>query len=150
MTTAAQAFAIIKAMAIADKPAKVDSLRWQNEEGDPLPDEAVPFIYTEFLTDRGNLAGFGGGRGANLYRNRARIEAYVFVKRGDGLEVALEIAEQYAAIFRSYRDDYISVWDATPLPGGDGSDLKPKGITSRVSNYFYACVRINLSFDLIG
>lgn len=150
MTTAAQAFAIIKAHIIANKPAKVECLRFQNEDGDPLPDEAAPFIYTEFLTDRGSIAAFGGGRMNNRYRNPARIEAYIFVKRGDGNAVALEIAEQFATIFRSYRDADISCFDASVLPGGDGADLKPKGITSRVSNYFYACVEVSLFYDLIG
>lgn len=150
MTTAAEAFAVLKARAIANKPAKVDALRWQNEDGDPLPDDPCNFIYTEFLTDRGSIAAFGGGRSNNRYRNPARLEAYVFVPRGQGNEIALQIAEQYAAIFRSYRDADISCFDASVLPGGDGADLKPKGITSRVSNYFYACVEVSLFYDLIG
>lgn len=125
-------------------------LRWQNENGDPLPDEPAPFVYTEFLNEGADIAGFGGGRGSNLYRNRAMVEAYVFVPKGEGLDAAENIAEQIAVLLRSYRDAHISCFSATVIPGGDGAMLTPPGLTSDVGNYFWAACEVRLHFDQIG
>lgn len=125
-------------------------LRWQNEDGGALPDTPSPFIYTLFHTGRAGIAGYGGGRGNNLYRNPARVEAYVFVPKGVGLDQAEYVAEQVAALFRSYRDEHISCFDATVYPGGDGAELTPPGLTSEVGNYFWAACEVSLHFDQIG
>jgi hypothetical protein len=150
MTTASTAFAVIKSRIEANKPTGISVLRWQNEDGDALPDVPAAFLYTEFLADPAALISFGGGRGNNRYRNPARITAYVFVPRGEGLTSALDLAEQVAALFRSYRDSDISCLDATVYPGGDGANLKPPGLSSEVDNYFWASVEVSLFFDLIG
>jgi hypothetical protein len=126
------------------------ALRWQNETGAPLPDAPAPFVYTEILNDGATLAGFGGGRGSNLYRNRAFVEAYVFVPVGWGLDAAEAIAEQIAVLFRSYRDTEISCFEATVIPGGDGSTLKPPGLASEVGQYFWCGCEIRLHFDQVG
>jgi hypothetical protein len=151
-TTASQARLVmrarIEAAAITLRSVPVP-LRWQNE-ATPLPDTPSPFVYSEFLTGRGRIAGFGGGRGCNLYRNPATFTAYVFVPKDSGLDDAEAIAEQVAALFRSYRDDSISCFDATVHPGGDGAELKPPGLASVVGNYFYAVAEISLHFDQIG
>lgn len=153
MTTAAEARAAVRTRltnaGIAYGGAAVP-LRWPNEAGGPLPDVPAPFIYTEFNSDRAILAGYGGGRGDNLYRNPARIEAYVFVPKGVGLDAAEAIAEQIATLFRSYRDADISCFDATVYPGGDGADLTPAGLSSEVGNYFWASVEVRLHFDQVG
>lgn len=125
-------------------------LRWQNEDGGPLPDTPSPFVFTEFQTERGRLAGFGAGRGDGLYRNPARIESYVFVPKGWGLDAAEAIAEQIATLFRSYRDDHISCFDASVYPGGDGAALTPPGLSSPAGNYFWAACEVSLHFDQIG
>lgn len=154
MTTASQARAAIRtrieAGAIVNAGNSAVPLRWQNEDGDPLPDQPAAFVYTEFLTDPAQLVSFGGGRGANRYRNPARIDSYVFVPRGEGLDQAELIAEQIAALFRSYRDSDIQCFEATVYPGGDGASLKPPGLSSEVENYFWAVAEISLFFDQIG
>ena len=138
MTTATAAFNIIKARLEANIPndslGNAVGLRWQNEDGDRLPDTPAPFIYTEFLADPAQLVSFGGGRTANRYRHPARIDFYIFVPRGWGLAEATTIAETVAALFRSFRDTDISCFEATVYPGGSGSDLKPPGLDSEVDN----------------
>lgn len=154
MTTATGAYNVIRARLEANIPndsgGNPVGLRWQNEDGTPLPDQPAPFIYTEFLTDPGTLASFGSGRGANRYRNTAQIVCFVFVPRGWGLAEATTIAEAVATVFRSFRDGDISCFDATVYPGGSGSDIKPPGLESEVDNYFYAVTEISLFFDLVG
>jgi hypothetical protein len=140
---------------VVDRHSAPVPFRCQNEAADSLgnaalPDTPSPFVYWEFITDRASLVGFGGGRGANLYRNPARLDAYVFVPTDEGLDEAEAIAEQIAALFRSYRDSNISCFDATVFPGGDGSSIKPSGLNSPVGNYFYTVAEISLYFDQIG
>lgn len=147
MTTAAEAFAIVKNRITAGGLSV--TLCWQNEDVQ-LPDTPAKFIYTEFLTDPADLVAFGGGVGRNLYRNPAQINSYVFVPRGSGITPAMQKAEQVAFLFRSYRDPDISCFDASVLPGGDGADFKPPGIDSEVANYFWALARTSLHFDQIG
>lgn len=150
MATASAVFAILKARLEANKPNGLGDLRWQNEDGSALPDTPAAFAYTEFLADRAAIAGFGGGRGNNLYRNPGRLVVYVFVPRGQGLAAATDLAESAAAVFRSYRDSSVSCFEATVYPGGDGAALSPPGIGSEANNYFYAVAEISLFFDLIG
>jgi hypothetical protein len=138
----------IETAAIALRAVPVP-FRWQNEAAQ-LPDTPATFVYCEFLTGRARVAGYGGGRGRNLYRNPATFTAYVFVPKDSGLDDAEAIAEQIAALFRSYRDDSISCFDASVHPGGDGAELKPPGLASVVGNYFYAVAEISLHFDQIG
>ncbi len=130
-------------------------LRWQNEDADSqgsttLPDTPTAFVYSEFITDSGELVSYGGGRGANRYRNRAHLDIYIFVPRGWGMTYATDYAEQAAALFRSYRDDDVSCFGASVYPGGDGAELQPPGMRSEVTNYYYAAACVELWFDLIG
>lgn len=148
MTTVSEARASVRARLVGGGLGV--PLRWPNEDGGPLPDDPAAFVYTEFNTERAALAGFGGGSGANLYRNAARVEAYVFVPKGVGLEQAEQIAEQIAALFRSYRDQHISCFDATVYPGGDGAMLTPPGLNTVVGSYFWSAVEVSLHFDQIG
>ena len=150
MTTATQAFSVIRSRLEANQPAGLTSLRWQNEDGGALPDEPAAFAYTEFLSEPGFVAGYGGGRGSNLYRNPARVDCYIFVPRGQGLQVATDLAEQVAVLFRSYRDSDISCFEATVYPGGNGADIKPPGLASEVDNYFWALAEVSLHFDQVG
>ncbi len=155
MTTASAAYEICKARLLANKPAGLTAYRWQNEEADSagnpeLPDQPAAFAYFELVTDRGQIASFGGGRGANIYRNPAQLIGFVFIPKGKGLKPATDIAEQLAALFRSYRDSDISCFDASVFPGGDGALLKPPGLNSEVGNYFWAGVEVSLFFDQVG
>jgi len=150
MTTASTAHALIKARIEANKPASVVSLRWQNEDGDPLPSEPAPFLYTELDPDKQFLAGFGGGLGSNLWRNPARIACFVFVPRGWGLQTATDLAETIAALFRGYRTTDLQCFDASVYTLGTGSGIRPPGVDSEADNYFAACAEIALFYDQIG
>lgn len=153
MTTATQARQIVRLRMEAGNitfNSQPVALRWQNEDGEPLPGQPEPFIYSAFHVDRAGIAGFGGGRGQNLYRNPASLECFVFVPKGWGLDAAEAIAEQVAVLFRSYRNEHISCFDATVSPGGDGAELTPPGMRSEAGQYFWASCEVSLHFDQIG
>jgi hypothetical protein len=155
VATASGAYAILKARFEANKPAGLTALRWQNQNEDStgaiaLPDTPAAFAYVEFETDPQQLAGYGGGRGANLYRNPARLQILVFVPKGQGLVVATDLAEACATIFRSYRDSSLSCFEASVFPGGDGAEMMPPGLSSAAGNYYWAGVEVGLFFDQVG
>lgn len=150
MTTVSAAHALIKSRIETNKPASVTALRWQNEDGDPLPATPAPFLYTELNTDPQFLASFGGGQGNNRWRNPSRIDCYAFVPRGQGLAVATDLAEQIAVLFRGFRDGDLQCFDATVIPLGEGASIKPPGLSSEVDNYYCAVCEIALHFDLVG
>lgn len=148
--TASQALAAVRARLEAG--AFSFALRWQGEDAGPLPDTPTTFAFVVFNNDgsgRGPVA-FGGGRGANLYRNQATVEAYVFVPNGQGLSAATDAAELVAAQLRSFRDASISCFAADVIPVGEGAQIKPPGLNSEVSNYQCAVAEIALFFDQIG
>jgi hypothetical protein len=153
MTTTSEAYTVLRG--ILENSVGLPPLRWQNQDEDStgkvcLPDIPAPFLYTEFLTESGSIVSFGGGRHQNRYRVPGRLDIFVFVPRGWGLLPATDYAEQAAALFRSYRDAQVSCFGATVYPGGDGANLKPIGLPSEVSNYFWASAEIELFFDQIG
>ncbi len=153
MATSEQAFDVIRTRLDGNKPVYNSvtlASRWPNETDTPLPATPIPFIYTEFLTDPADLVSAGGGRGNNRYRHSGRIVTYVFVPMGYGEKAAMNIADQVAAVFRSYRDTTISCFSATPYPGGEGQKLAPPGIGSAVTSYWCAFVEVEMFFDLIG
>ncbi len=131
-------------------------IRWRGDDKDStgtaaLPDTPAPFLYCNLQTDPGDIAGFGGGRGANLYRTSAQLYIYTFVPRGDGSEpLALEYGETVAVLYRSYRDAVVSVFAASVIAGGAGGELAPPGLSSAVNAYSYALVEILFSYDQIG
>lgn len=150
MTTITQAFSAVRARLEAG--AFSFPLRWQGEDNGPLPDTPATFAFVVFNNDgsgRGPAA-FGGGRGANLYRNQATVEAYVFVPNGEGLSVASDAAELIAAQLRSHAGSGISCFSADVIPVGEGSSITPPGLNSEVSNYQCAVAEIALHFDQIG
>jgi len=116
-TTAGQAYVAARAQ-LEGNVAVTIPLRWQGENGDPLPNPPAAFAFIDFNNDgagRGPTA-YGGGVGANLYRNEARIDAYVFVPNNDGLKAALDFGEMIASPFRSFRDANISCFSASVYP----------------------------------
>lgn len=152
MTTATEAYAILRARLEAGMDIPV---RWQNEDADSQGNVAIPntpaaFAYAEFLLDPAEAVGVGGGRYNNIYRNPARLDIYIFVPRGWGLPPALDYAERAAALFRSYRDEHVSCFDATVYSGGGGASLTPPGLTSEAGNYFYAVAEASLWYDQVG
>jgi hypothetical protein len=153
MTTASEAYGALRS--VIEGGAGLPPLRWQNEDEDStgavaLPDTPAPFLYSDFYVDSGEQVGFGGGRFANVYRNPAWLDVYVFVPKGWGLTWATDTAESVAQLLRSYRDDLVSVIAASVRPGGDGASLRPPGLPSEVSNYFWAATEVRLFFDTIG
>lgn len=150
MTTITQAFAAVRSK-LEEAPA-ITTFRFQGEDGGPLPDKPAAFAYIElenYGAGRGPVA-FGGGRGSNLYRNEGQINGLVFVPNGQGLSVAVALAEQVAARLRSYRDSSISCFSASVHPIGEGTSIAPKGLNSEVNNYTCAVVEIAFHFDQIG
>lgn len=148
--TASQALAAVRARLEAG--AFAFPLRFQGDPESPLPDQPTTFAFVVFNNDgsgRGPAA-FGGGRNANLYRNQATVDVYVFVPNGQGLSVATDAAELVAAQLRSFRDASISCFAADVIPVGEGSQLKPPGLNSEVSNYQCAIAEIAMHFDQIG
>lgn len=148
--TASQALAAVRARLEGGSIAF--PLRWQGEDGGPLPDTPSTFAFVVFNnggSGRGPAA-FGGGVGRNLYRNQAIVEAYVFAPNGQGLSVATDGAEVIASLLRSYRDGSISCFSADVIPVGEGSSIAPPGLSSEVSNYQCAVAEIALNFDQIG
>jgi len=142
VTTVAQAQAAIRTRLEANFTAI--PLSWPNEAF-VVPDAPAAFAQIEFLTDPASLAGLGGGRFANLWRQTGRIEAHILVPSpqlsGAGLTAALDYAEQIAAVFRSYRDADLSCFAAWVEPGTrDGEN----------GNYWTAHAIVELHFDAIG
>lgn len=125
-------------------------IRWQDDQAEPLPDTPAAFVYVEIETERGGIAGFGGGRGANLFRNPCWVMAYVFVPKGQGARVVGGLAETIAARLRSFRDADISCFEGTVLFVGSGAALKPPGLRSDVGAYSCAIAEIAMSYDQIG
>jgi hypothetical protein len=147
-TDLAGALAIIRARAEAQITTL--PLYWQDEDNFDLPDEPAPFVFFELIVRRGRIAGYGSGRGANLYRTPAELNAYVFVPRGIGLPAAAVLAETVAMAFRSFRSGGLSCFDATPHPVGEGEALVPPGLSPAAGNYACVVVSISLHFDQTG
>jgi hypothetical protein len=151
-TTASQAYVAIRAQ-LEGNVAITIPLRWQGENGEPLPNPPSAFAFVDFNNDgsgRGPVA-FGGGVGANLYRNEARIEAYVFVPNNAGLQAALDFGETIAAQLRSFRNARISCFSADVVPVGSASHIAVAGFSTGVAGD-YQCVvaTARFHFDQIG
>lgn len=152
MTTAVGALAALRARLEASGSGITIPLRFQGEDAGALPDtpSAFAFIVFSILGSGGGPASFGGGRGANVYRNNALLEVFVFSPSGEGLDVVMGYAETIAARLRSFRDDDVSCYSADVLPVGQGSSITPPGLASEVSNYQCAVAEIALTFDQVG
>ncbi len=151
-TTAGQAFAEIRARLDAGGSGISIPLYYQGDDPPILPDTPAAFAFVVFNVDgsRGGPDGFGGGRGRNLYRNRATLEAYVFSPLGEGMESVLGHAETVAARMRSFRSAGISCFSSDVIPIGPGSGISVPGLSGEVSNYQCAVAETELHFDQIG
>lgn len=141
--TTAQAYTAIRARLEAGFTAIP---RYYQNEDNVLPDDPVPFTYVVFDTASQDLAAYGGGAGANRWRNAGALEAYVFVPTGEGLTRALDYAEQIAALFRGQIFSGVICLDAQVDPDavdrGPGADLP--------GNYHVVAAIITFRFDQIG
>lgn len=152
MTTASEAFAEIRKRLDAEDSGIEIDIYYQGDDAPILPDTPAAFAFVVFSVDgsRGGPDAFGGGRGRNLYRNRATVEAYVFSPIGEGMEIVLGHAEAVAARLRSYRNNVISCFASDVIPVGPGSVISVPGLNSEVSNYMAAIAATELHFDQIG
>lgn len=122
---------------------------WINDNN-VLPDPPNPFVFFEFESERGYPAAYGGGRGSNLYRYSGALLGWLAVERARGLEFGLAIAEPIAALFRSYRDSYVSVFEASVRPVTGITDYATAPMQDISGNYNWFLIEIALSFDQIG
>ncbi len=148
-TTTSQALAAIRTQ-VGTATSITFPVYWQGEDVPPLPDTPSTFAFVVFNNEGSRLVSFGSGRGANVYRNSATLDAYVLVPSGWGLSTATDAAELIATSLRSFRDANISVFSADVIPIGPGSNLSVPGLTSVVSEYQCAVAEVFLTFDLIG
>ena len=150
MTTAADALDAIRDRIEASGISV--PLYWHGDDPPILPDTPTTFVYFVFQNNGSSLVAFGGGRGSNVYRNSATLEALVFSPPTGavGMGPVMDTAETIAAALRSFRDSDISVFSADVIPIGPGSNLSPPGFASEVNNYLCAVAEIELTFDQIG
>lgn len=150
-TTEAQARAAVRAQ-LPDS-AFAFPIYWQGDDAPTLHDTPAPFAFIVFNNEGSGdgPAAFGGGRGSNLYRNRATVEAFTFSPVGSetGASPASDRAEQIASRLRGYRDNDINVHSADVMFIGAGSALSLPGLTA-VNNYQCAVAEITLHFDQLG
>ena len=146
--TTAEAFAAVRVR--LDAGSYSFPLYYHGDEPLILPDTPSEFGFVVFNNEGSTLVAFGGGRGNNTYRNRARVEVFVFAPISTGMEYVTSLAETVGAQLRSYRDDSISCFESDVIPVGPGSTLGVPGLSSDVNNYMCAIVESILTFDLIG
>ncbi len=149
-TTVSGALAIIRAQ--VEAAGLSFPLYWQGDHAPILPDTPATFAFVVFNNEGsgGAPVSYGGGRGANLYRSRAFLEAFVFVPSEWGLSAATDAAELIAASLRSFRSGDVSCFAADSRPVGPGSGISVPGLTSVVSSYQCAVAEVTITFDQVG
>lgn len=143
---------LLEAPAIQDENGADLPVRYQADDGGPLPDTATSFAFLDFDNHGAGRypVAYGGGRGSNLYRNEGVLTVFVFTPNGTGMAVAATVAESVAARMRSFRSGDVSCFAASVRPTGEGSDVSPRGFNSPVSNYYCTPVEVAMHFDQIG
>lgn len=153
MTTLATAKAALKTLIDADPPTEGSAplpMFWEADSIE-LPDTPAPFVYFEIVMDHAFVAGYGGGRFNNLYRNTGELHAYIFVPTETGIDLGIGYGEQVASTFRSYRSSDISCFGASVEPLGKGAELVPNGLSKGVAGSYYATLAVvDFYFDQIG
>jgi hypothetical protein len=157
-TTESQARAAVRAQ-LPDNAFSFP-IYWQGDEAPTLPDIPTAFAFVVFNNEGsgGRATAFGGGRGNNLFRSHALVEAFVFtpISTEPGADVASGRAEQIASRLRGFRDQDISVSAVDVMYVGPGSSISATGrlrtssVDSVVSNYACAVAEISLHFDQLG
>ncbi len=153
MTTVVTVLSALRSLIEADPPLDPSNVAlpmyWQDDTI-TLPDIATAFAYFELEMDRAFLAGYGGGRGNNMYRQSGSLLCYLFTPIGQGVSVGLAYGEQIASTFRSFRSADVSCFAASVEPLGKGAELVPDGMRSAAGNYAAVLVVVDLYFDQIG
>jgi len=140
MTDFAAAALAIRSRATGAWPHGSVALRWENEPF-AIPDAPAAFVYVEIQGEGEEIAGFGGGRGGNLWRHRGAIAAHVLVPRDSGTATALGYAETFAGIFRGQRFGEVTCHAAA---------IESEGASADDGNYWQVSVRIEFHFDRVG
>lgn len=135
MTTASEALTAIKAQAATFTAIPI---RWANDNDGPVPDDPTAFVYAHFVIDREDIAGYGGGRGSNLWRCYGYVEFIVMTLLDSGMEDGLVYADQLASLYRGQRLSEISFWEATVSPGERDPDN---------GNYFKTISAVAFTFE---
>lgn len=125
---------------VANWPHVAVPLRWENEPA-PLPATPASYLYVEIVGEGEGIVGYGGGRGANLWRHEGAILAHALVPEMSGTQAAYGYAEDAAAIFRGQRFDEVSCGAAAVLGGASKADN---------GNYWQVTCRIEFHFDRVG
>ena len=150
MTTATEALAAIKSRL---STGIAFTLYYQGDPAPILPDTPTAFgfvVFDNFGSGSFGPVSFGGGAGQNRYRNEAVIEIYVFSPNRYGAAAVLAHAETVAARLRSYRDSYVSCFNADVKMIGPGSSISLPEIGGAVNNYQCAVAECSFHFDQIG
>lgn len=150
--TAKEAIAALRARLDAPDSGVTIPMYWSGDVPPVLPDVPAPFAYLVFENEGSGSApaAFGGGRGRNLWRNKATLEAYVFAPAGEGVSMVLDYAETIATRLRSFRDASVSCFSADAIPVGPGSSISPPGMQSDVTLYQCAICEVDVVFDQVG
>lgn len=142
-------------MATTTYPAAVAALRQEIEaewphgsvplvflnENHVVPDTPSAFVLIEFTGGDDAVAGFGGGRGNNLWRQPGVVTVHACVPRGHGAALAEGYVEDALAILRGKRIGAVSCWGGSNLGGSGETDD---------GNYWRASGEIEFSFDRLG
>lgn len=150
--TTKEAIAALRARLDAADSGITIPMHWNGDVAPVLPDTPAPFAFIVFENEGAGSApaSYGGGRGRNLWRNRAVLEAFVFAPIGDPQSTVLDHAEAIASRLRSFRDASVSCFSADVMPVGPGSSIAPPGLRSEVSSYQCAVCEVDVVFDLVG
>lgn len=157
MTTASGAFTavtnrVLASPRIQDAHGNVVPVRWKGDDFGALPDEPEAFVFLKF-ENHGSGPGptsYGAGAGNNIYRNHATVLMFVFTPDGEGPTVCSDLAEQFAARLRSFRDADISCFSADVIDVDDDAKPNLPGLTSAVDDYQAAIAEVSMHFDTIG
>lgn len=132
--------AAVKARLVAEWP-HADVPIWFENERNQLAATPAPFVFVEVFGETQFIRAYGGGRGANEWEGRGRVEMHVFVPKGRGSALANTYAEALCAIFRGLRFDGVSYHAGSIYQDGTGGpDRIDKGnywmVTAEVPFHF--------------
>jgi hypothetical protein len=106
-----------------------------------LPDVPAAFLRIEIVPEAERVLAYGGGRGANEWRQEGRIEAHILVPIDRSTAAAAALSDAVAAIFRGKRESGISYFAAGALAAGARAEN---------GNYWRMTRVIDFHFDLTG
>ena len=140
MTTFAAAISAIRTKLEAEWPYAAVPLVFDNRQFS-LPDQAAAFVRVEIIGEAERPLAYGGGRGANEWRQEGRIEAHVFVPIDGGADDAATYAVAVGTILRGKRESGVS-YHAVSTGG--------RPVRESEGNYWLLTTTVDFHFDLTG